>query len=245
MPVTEVRSRTTMPRCRCLLPALDPEPGRRTRRAAAPAGGRDHDDLARHEGVRRAVERVRAGLGERVRAARAPPKDARVERAVVGRGRVSGGPLLVQVTLSPAVTVIVLGMNLKSLIVSPPAARATARTLTACCVASRTWGAPARVSGARREPPGRRAPPASGGGRRAGSGAGAGGGAGVVVAGGVVGGARVGRLGARSRGRRRALAAGGEQQRRRREPGQQHVDEHCDAGHQPNVDAGTGRILPT
>jgi len=38
------------------------------------------------------------------------------------------GPLLLQVTLSPAVTVIVLGVNLKSLIVSPPAAWATART---------------------------------------------------------------------------------------------------------------------
>src|SRR6478672_7175481 len=46
------------------------------------------------------------------------------------------GPLLLQVTVSPAVTVIVLGVNLKSLIVSPPAARATARTLTGCCATS-------------------------------------------------------------------------------------------------------------
>src|ERR1700716_2160302 len=67
------------------------------------------------------------------------------------------GPSLVHVTLSPAVTVMELGAYLKSLIVSAPAARATARTLTGC----RAARADGWVGRPPPEPPGPRARPVS------------------------------------------------------------------------------------
>ena len=117
---------------------------------------RGHDrDRPLHERVRRADVAERPRLGERVRAAAALAQDARVEAAVVGRGRVRrSGRLFDQVTVSPTLTVTPLGENLKSLIVTPVEAAASATGLSFCLASwpgssSRSAGSAAGAAGAR------------------------------------------------------------------------------------------------